>query len=96
MSLLLHCLYLSWVSSHFQQMTIGNTYFIISPLNYRWDPEVFTFSLLFLSHLLCSKNKNKSISLNPFIRNRGGLHQPPIRETSLSIEYRSYAEIKML
>lgn len=41
MSLLLHCLNLCWVSSHFQQMTIGNTYFIISPLNYGWDPEVF-------------------------------------------------------
>lgn len=54
MSLLLHCLNLSWVSSHFQQMTIGNTYFIISPLNYRWDPEVFMsrFALFVMSFVL--------------------------------------------
>lgn len=91
MSLLLHCLNLSCVSSHFQQMTIGNTYFIISLLNYRWDPRFSCPALLFLSRLWCSKNKKKSIF------SRGGLHQSaPLRETSLSIQYRSYAEIKML
>lgn len=67
MSLLLRCLNLSWVSSQFHQMTIGNTYFIISPLNYRWDLEFLCPALLFLSLLLCFKNKNESI----FIRNPG-------------------------
>lgn len=61
MSLLLRCLNLSWVSSQFHQMTIGNTYFIISPLNYRWDLGVLCPALLFLSLLLCFKNKRESI-----------------------------------
>lgn len=61
MSLLLRCLNLSWVSSQFHQMTIGNTDFIISPLNYRWDLGVLCPALLFLSLLLCFKNKKEPI-----------------------------------
>lgn len=66
MSLLLRCLNLSWVSSQFHQMTIGNTYFIISPLNYRWDWGVLCPALLFLSLLLCFKNKKESIYSKTF------------------------------
>lgn len=68
MSLLLRCLNLSWVSSQFHQMTIGNTYFIISPLNYRWDWGVLCPALLFLSLLLCFKNKKESIYSKTFYR----------------------------
>lgn len=86
MSLLLHCLNLNWVSSQFQQMTIGNTYFIISPLNYRWDPEVFMFRFA----LLCSKNENESIFSKCFIWIPGGLHHES------SIQHWPYVEVKML
>lgn len=41
-SLLLHWIQphrLGWLSSHLQQMTKGETYFIMPPLNYRYDSE---------------------------------------------------------
>lgn len=77
MSLLLRCLNLSWVSSQFHQMTIGNTYFIMSPLNYWWDFGVLCPALLFLSLLLCFKNKKESIFSK-------ALHQKPERNLPAS------------
>lgn len=95
MSLLLRCLNLSWVSSQFHQMTIGNTYFVISPLNYRWDLGVLCPALLFLSLLLCFKNKKESIfSKTLYQKSLGNLPASP-RELVMII-FRPYAEMKML
>lgn len=77
MSLLLRCLNLSWVSSQFHQMTIGNTYFIISRLNYRWDLGVLCPALLFLSLLLCFKNKESIFSKTLYQKPERNLPAPP-------------------
>lgn len=95
MSLLLRCLNLSWVSSQFHRMTIGNTYFIISALNYRCDLGVLCPALLFLPLLLCFKNKKESIFSKT-------LYQKPERNLPASprelvmVIFWPYVEMKML
>ena len=96
MSLLLHFVNLSWVSSHFQQITIGNTYFIISSLNYRWNWEVFmSLYALFVTSFVLQEWKHVNL-FEPLYQKSGRIAEVPLQETSLSIHYQSYAEIKML
>lgn len=57
-------------------MSIGNTDFVKSPLNYRWDPEVFMFRFA-LFDVFCAPRIKRSQSLWIPFSEMGGLHKDP-------------------